>query len=41
MTLRTGPVLFRHCRNCEHRWWLDIEVGERVELPEILSRVAA
>jgi hypothetical protein len=41
LTLRTGPVLFHHCRGCEHRWWLDAEAGDRIELPQVLSRVAA
>lgn len=41
LVLRTGPVLFRHCRDCENRWWVDSTAGDRIALPDVLSRVAA
>jgi hypothetical protein len=41
MTLKTGPVLFCSCRNCEHRWWVDVGDGDKLTLPDILERVAA
>lgn len=41
LTLRTGPVLFHHCRACEHRWWVDLEAGDGLSLSDILVRVAA
>jgi len=41
MTLPKGPVLFAHCRACEHRWWTDAEAPATLTLPDVLERAAA
>lgn len=41
MTLPKGPVLFAHCRACEHRWWTDAEEVATLTLPDVLERAAA
>ena len=40
MTLNGGPVVFCHCRACEHRQWVAPEDGE-LRLPEVLAKVAS
>lgn len=41
MTLPKGPVLFSHCRACEHRWWTDAQEAATITLPDVLDRAAA
>jgi transcription elongation factor Elf1 len=33
------PLHFSHCRSCEHRWWVDVEVGNAVRLPDVLDQI--
>ncbi len=41
MTLAKAPVLFTHCRACEHRWWTDVEGGQSIPLRDVLERAGA
>lgn len=34
------PVRFTHCRNCEHRWWHEVEQSTAVELEIVLDRIS-
>jgi DNA-directed RNA polymerase subunit M/transcription elongation factor TFIIS len=38
LEVREGPVRFRQCRRCEHRWW--DSVNGAVSLRVVLDRVA-
>ena len=38
MTLAKAPVLFTHCRACEHRWWTDVDGGSTITLDDVLTR---
>ncbi len=41
MTLAKAPVLFTHCRACEHRWWTTVEGGQSIPLRDVLERAGA
>lgn len=41
MSLAAGPLLFAHCRACEHRWWTDLDGARVIALNDVLSRAAA
>jgi hypothetical protein len=41
MTLNGGPVMFCHCRACEHRQWHSADNGNSLHLPEVLDKVAS
>jgi formate dehydrogenase maturation protein FdhE len=34
------PLQFTHCRNCEHRWWRQIEQTETLALGDVLGRIS-
>lgn len=36
-----ATVEFFHCRDCEHRFWIDSSNGRELELGEALGLVAA
>jgi len=40
VTMGAEPVLFSHCRACEHRWWTDL-AGTPLPLDVVLARAAA
>lgn len=39
LSLRGGPVAFRHCRACEHRWWTEGE--QPIALDTVLTMASA
>lgn len=41
MTLNGGPVLFCHCRQCEHRQWASTDDGNSLRLNDVLAKVAS
>ena len=41
MSLNGGPVMFCHCRSCEHRQWHSADSGSSLHLPEVLDKVAS
>lgn len=41
MRLGSGPVLFASCRDCEHKWWTDMEGNRLMTFDEVLDRAAA
>jgi len=41
LTVGSNPMLFASCRNCEHRWWTDLDGDRLIALDEVLDRVAA
>jgi formate dehydrogenase maturation protein FdhE len=35
------PLKFTHCRNCEHRWWREVEQEATIALHDVLGHIAA
>ncbi len=37
---RDRQMRFTTCRNCEHRWWEDAEVGTDLRLDSVIEQIA-
>lgn len=36
-----SPLRFHTCRDCEHRWWTELQTQARVEVGAVLTLISA